>query len=109
MHLKAGTTVDSLGQNKLNNVLKKWVQIHHQVLKIIRLLSKQNLSFRGHVETIKPNDTSNNSENFIERTKLLSNYDPVLREHVVRCQYLTQGQQSYLSPQIKNELIDIMG
>ena len=26
MRLKAGKTVDSLGQNKLNNVLKKWVQ-----------------------------------------------------------------------------------
>ena len=109
MGLKAGTTVDSLGQNKLNNVLKKWVQILHRVVKMIRFLSKQNLPFRGHVETIKPNDTSNNSGNFIELTKLLSNYDPVLREHIVRCQYLTQGQQSYLSPQIQNELIDIMG
>ena len=28
----------------------------------------------------------------------------MLREHVVRCQNLNQGQQSYLSPQIKNEL-----
>ena len=97
MRLKAGTTVDSLGQNKLNNVLKKWVKIHHRVVKMIRLLSKQNLPFRGHVETIKPNDTSNNSGKFIERTKLLSNYDLMLREHV-RCQHLTQGQQSYLSP-----------
>ena len=109
MSLKAGTTVDSLGQNKLNNVLKKWVQILHRVVKMIRFLSKQNLQFRGHVETIKPNDTSNNSGNFIELTKLLTNYDPMLREHVVRCQYLTQGQQGYLSPHIQNEWIDIMG
>ena len=92
MRLKAGTTVDSLGQNKLNNVLKKWVQILHRVVKMIRFLSKQNLPFRGHVETIEPGDTSNNSGNFIELTKLLSNHDPVLLEHVVRCQYLTQGQ-----------------
>ena len=76
---------------------------------MIRFLSKQNLSFRGHVETIKPKDTSNNSGNFIELTKLLSNYYPVLREHVVQCQNLNQGQQSYLSPQTQNELIDIMG
>ena len=110
MRLKAGTTVEGLGQNKLNNVLKKCIlQILHRVLKMIRVLSKQNLPFQGHVETIKPNDTSDNSGNFIEWTKLLPNYDPVLREHVVRCQYLTQGQQSYLSPQIKNELIEIMG
>ena len=108
MRLKAGTTVDSLGQNKRNNVIKKWVQILHRVVKMSRLLSKQNLPFRGHVETIKPSDTSN-SGNFIELTKLISNYDPVLREHVVRCQYLTQGQHSYLSPQVQNGLIDIMG
>ena len=85
MRLKTETTVDSLGQNKLNNVLKKWVQILHRVVKMIRFLSKQNLPFRGPVEKIKPNDTSNISGNFIELTKLLSNYDPVLREHVVRC------------------------
>ena len=91
MRLKAGTTVDNLGQNKLNNVLKKWVQILHRVVKMIRFLSRQNLPFRGHGETIKPNETFNNSGNFIELTKLLSNYDPVLREHVVRCQYLNQG------------------
>ena len=109
MRLKAGTTVESSLQNKLNNVIKKWVHILHRVVKMIRFVSKQNLLFRGHVDTNKPNDTSNNSGNFIELTKLLSNYDHVLREHVVRCQYLTQGQQSYLSPQIQNELIDIMG
>ena len=109
MRLKAETTVDSLGQNKLNNVIKKWVKILHRIVKMIRFLSKQDLPFRGHVETINPSDTSDNSGNFIELTKLLSNYDPVLREHVVRCQYLSQGQHSYLSPQIQNELIDIMG
>ena len=83
--------------------------ILHRVVKMIHFLSKQNLPFRGPVATIKPNDTSNNSGNFIELTKLLSHYDPVLREHIFRCHYLTQGQQSYLSLQIQNELIDIMG
>ena len=33
----------------------------------------------------------------------------MLREHVIWCQNLTQGQQSYLLPQIQNELNDIMG
>ena len=49
---------------------KIWVQILHRVLDMIRSLSKQNLSFRGHVETIKPEDTFNNYGNFIELTKL---------------------------------------
>ena len=56
MRLKAGTTVDSLGQNKLNNVIKKWVKILHRVVKMILVLSKQDLPFRGHVETINPSD-----------------------------------------------------
>ena len=45
----------------------------------------------------------------MELTKLLSNYDPVLRKHAVWCQNLSQGQQSYPSPQIQNELINITG
>ena len=102
MRLKAGMTViiDSLGQNKINNV--------HRVVDMIRFLSKQNVPFRDRVEKIEPQDTSNNSGHFIEVTRILSNYDPVLREHV-RGQNLTSGQQSYLSPQIQNGLIDIMG
>ena len=89
MRLKAGMAVDSLGQKKKkkNNVRKKWVQILHRVLDMIRFLSK--LPFRGHVETIKTIGTSNNFRNFIGLTILLSNYDPVLWEHVVRCQNLT--------------------
>ena len=71
MRLEAGMTVDSLGQNKINNFRKKWVQILDRVVDIIRFLSKQNLPFPGHVETIKPHDTSNNSGNFTELTKLL--------------------------------------
>ena len=32
MRLKAGMTVDSLGQNKINNVRKKWAQTLHRVV-----------------------------------------------------------------------------
>ena len=39
MRLKAGAKVDSLVQNKLNNLLKKWVQlILHRAMKMIRFL-----------------------------------------------------------------------
>ena len=57
MRWKAGMTVDSLVQN----VRKKWIQILHCAVDRIRFLSKRKLPFRGHVEAIKPNDTSNNS------------------------------------------------
>ena len=94
MPLKAGMAVDSLGQNKINT---KTVYERNEYKYLIVLwtlsdfLSKQNLPFRGQVEMIKPHDTSNKSGNFIELTKLLSNYDPVLREYVW-CQNLTHGQ-----------------
>ena len=39
MRLKAGITVDSLEQNKINDVRKKWVQILHRVVDMIRFLS----------------------------------------------------------------------
>ena len=109
MLLKAGMSVDSLEQNKINSVRKKWVQILDRVVDIIPFLSKQNLPFRGHVKTMKPNDTSNNSET--ELKKLLSNYD-------MKCMIQCFGSMLFgarttqvnvnISPQIQNELIDIM-
>ena len=68
MPLKAGMTVHSLGQIEIHDVRKKWVQILDRVVDMIRFQSKQDLLFQGHVKTIKPNDTSNNSRNFIELT-----------------------------------------
>lgn len=71
---------------------------------IIKFLAKQNLALRGHREEI----TSTNRGNFLELVHLLANYDPVLREHILR---IKMGGRTitYMSPQIQNEFINILG
>lgn len=59
------------------------------------------MAFRGHRETF--NDTYNG--NFLSDVFLLAEYDDVLKQVV----NLPQGTIKYLSPQIQNEIIDILG
>ena len=81
----------------------------HRLLDITMFLAKQNLPFRGHRE----HQLSENRGNFLELVELLSHYDPVLKEHLVRIQQQTvpKGEvlTSYLSPKIQNEFISLLG
>ncbi|KAH9638834.1 hypothetical protein HF086_012787 [Spodoptera exigua] len=72
---------------------------------IIKFLAKQNLALRGHIE----NDTSTNRGNFLELVHLIAKYDPVLREHLVRSKMCGKISIPYMSPQIQNEFIAILG
>ena len=80
----------------------------YRLLDIIKFLAKQNLAFRGHRETLEES-AEINSGNFLELVKLLSKYDPVLREHVLRVTLGKPHSLSYLSPQIQNEFVNCLG
>ncbi|GFS63910.1 hypothetical protein TNIN_13571 [Trichonephila inaurata madagascariensis] len=71
----------------------------------IQFLAKQNLALRGHRE----DDTSTNKGSFLELVYLLAKYDPVLREHLVRIKMDQKSSLTYMSPQIQNEFIEILG
>ncbi|XP_069963873.1 zinc finger MYM-type protein 1-like [Bactrocera oleae] len=62
---------------------------------------------RGHRESLKTGDGIKNSGNFIDLFKLISKFDPTLREHMKR---ISDKQLShyYLSHDIQNELIILM-
>ncbi|CAH2085853.1 unnamed protein product [Euphydryas editha] len=72
---------------------------------IIKFLAKQNLALRGHTE----NDTSINRGFFLELVHLIAKYDPVLREHLVRSKICGKISITYMSPEIQNEFIAILG
>ena len=55
--------------------------ILHRIMDIILCLAWQNFALRGHRESLNSED---NTGNFMELVKLVSNYDPVLREHLIR-------------------------
>lgn len=84
---------------------KKWHEILTRMFDIIQFLAKQNLALRGHRE----DDTSTNIGNFLELVHLLAKYDPVLREHLVRIKMGQNMSLTYMSPEIQNELIEILG
>lgn len=72
-------TIDKKEQNIVVKETKKWQEILIRMFDIIKFLAKQNLALHGH-----ENDTSTNRENFVDMIHLITKYDPVLREHLVR-------------------------
>lgn len=63
-------------------------------------MAMNNLAFRGYREKIG----EVNSGNFLAIIELLTEYDPILKQLL----QLPQGKVKYLSPQIQNEVIDIL-
>ena len=73
-----------------------------KLFSIVKLLGKLSLPFRGHDESI----ISNNRGVYIEFVHFLANNgDDVLNEHLTN----SSKNQMYLSPQIQNEMISIIG
>uniref|UniRef100_A0A1B6DAI5 TTF-type domain-containing protein n=1 Tax=Clastoptera arizonana TaxID=38151 RepID=A0A1B6DAI5_9HEMI len=106
--LKLNRTIDSDLQAEIGKEKSKWKHILTRLLDITLYLAKQNLPFRGHRE----NAVSENRGNFLELVQLLSQYDPVLREHIIHIEQhkaLGKATVTYLSPQIQNEFILLLG
>ena len=65
---------------------------------------------RGHRESIHEEDINSieNRGNFLELFDLLTKYDPVLCEHLVKIKMGSKYSVSYLSKIIQNEFIDLL-
>jgi hypothetical protein len=72
-----------------------------------QFLVSHNLAIRGHQERASL-DSAQNSGKFIDLVKVLSKYEPVLREHFRRIQ-VNEIRDHYLSHEKQNELIELMG
>ena len=105
MRLNRGETLDKSHLEQIESETKKWVNILHRVMDIILFLARQNIVLRGYRESF---DAEDNPGNFIELVKLISNYDPVLREHLTRIRMAPNVTVSYFSPHIQNELIELL-
>lgn len=76
--LQLKRTADHGHRTALDRERKKWRDLLYLLLDVTMLLARQNLPFRGHREDM----LSMNKGNFLELVDLLSNYDPVLNEHL---------------------------
>jgi hypothetical protein len=85
---------------------KYWQDLLERLISIIQFLLSDNLAFRGHRETLSL-DSPQNSGNLIDSVKLLSKYDPVLREHFHHI-HGNEIQDHYLSHEIQSEIIELM-
>ncbi|XP_060871404.1 uncharacterized protein LOC132945652 [Metopolophium dirhodum] len=104
--IKLGKTIDQENEKRIRESQKHWYNLFEKLINVINFLASHNLSFRGHRESMKLDD-SNNSGNFIDLLKLLSKYDHSLQNHF---QLINEKQlaQHYLSHDIQNELIKLM-
>ena len=98
--------IDVKLQAQIAREKEKWREILRRVLYCIKFLATQNLPLRGHRESLQTTDDSNVG-NFLALLKLLSVFDPVMKEHLVQAEK-QPGSTSYLSPSVQNEFIHLM-
>lgn len=86
--------------------IQHWRGVLKRIMSIIRLLASQCLAFRGTTEHLfQPNNG-----NFLKLVELLSEFDPVMEEHIRRVQRESdKWSVTYLSNNIQDELINLMG
>lgn len=99
------TTVDMLLCDNIKNEADRWRQILRRILDVVIFLGERGLSFRGDSHLVG----NPHNGNFLGILELLSNYDPLLKEHMskVRESQSTHSrmQVHYLSPDSQNEFI----
>ena len=96
-NLQSHGTVDAQNIKSLTKENKKWREIFYRLLDIKLFHRKQNLAFRAQRE----DSSSIKKRNFPGAVELLSNYDPVLKEHFAKQrERKTQEFISYISLEI---------
>ena len=66
-------------QQQIQRENQKWSDILKRLLHCIIYLAMQNLALRGHRESLQSNT---NSENLLDLLKLVSYFDPVIKDHL---------------------------
>lgn len=102
--LQVNKTVDCSLQNAIKSEKEKWKSILKILFDVILFCAKNNLALRGANERIgKPNCGI-----FLSTLELLSHYNPILAKHIEEVN-VKNNVISYFSPQIKNEIISLLG
>ncbi|XP_065681400.1 zinc finger MYM-type protein 1-like [Hydra vulgaris] len=106
IRLKQKKTIDAEYQLIMGMELQHWRGVIKRIMSIIKLLVSQCLAFRGSTEHLfQPNNG-----NFLKLVELLSEFDPVMEEHISRVQRESdKWSVTYLSNNIQDELINLMG
>lgn len=82
-----------------------WRNVLQRIVAVVKFLASRGLPFRGDNEILG----SPNNGNYLGCVELLSEFDPFLADHLKKFGNPGKGNISYLSANICNEFIDVMG
>ncbi|XP_065651158.1 uncharacterized protein LOC136079351 [Hydra vulgaris] len=102
--IKQNTHVYEYMVSQIKGEFNYWSAILNRIVAVIRFLAGRGLAFRGHNEVIG----SSNNGNYLGMLELLTQFDPVLKQHIDTFANKGKGNVNYLSKTICEELIDIM-
>lgn len=97
--------VDSVLLSQHHSQKEYWYKVLMRVVSVTQFLASRGLAFRGENQQIG----SSKNGNFLGIKELLSEFDPFLEEHLKIYGSSGKGNPSYLSANICEEFIDIMG
>ena len=103
---KPNNTIPHQTNDSLKERQKTYPKIVEALARIIHLIGKQGIAYRGTEEKADDSDTAGNPGNFLAIVREIANYYPLLHEHVFTP---LRKDVSYMSPTSQNELIEIIG
>lgn len=101
--ISTDTTIDKTNLAIMEKEKKHWRDVLKRIVSVIHYLAKNNNAFRGQSDVL----FTNNNGNFLGAIEMLSNFDPVIIEHVRRITN-TETHVHYLGHEIQNEFIILM-
>ncbi|CAI6371339.1 unnamed protein product [Macrosiphum euphorbiae] len=90
---------------QINLEVNYWKEALKRIVAVIKFLSSRGIAFRGENQIIG----SQHNGNYLGCLELISQFDPFLLEHLNKYGNQGKGNPSYLSANICNEFINIMG
>ena len=99
-----GRVDDALIQ-KLNNECIYWKDLLFRIVRVIKYIASRGLAFRGSDQKLG----STKNGNYLGLIELIGDFDPFLKNHLRTYGNKGSGTTSYLSANICEEIIEIMG
>ena len=103
--ISSGTNIENFLEASIEAESVKWYNVLKRIIDVILFLGQRGLAFRGSSQRIG----DSNNGNFLGLIELLSHWDPLLKEHVLRVKESQRKgerlQVHYLSAESQNEFI----
>lgn len=91
--------------SQYNTEISYWKNVLRRIVAVVKFLASRGLDFRGDNEILG----SQNNGNYLGCLELISEIDPFPGDHIQNCGNRGKRSVSYLSANICNEFINLMG